>query len=87
MKFVVASYGTRGDVEPCAAVARELQERGHDVRMAVPPNLVEFIESTGLTAYTYGPDYQKILDAHRKFYTFYFRNFWKLREVRRLSKV
>ena len=86
MKFVVASYGTRGDVEPCAAVARELQERGHDVRMAVPPNLVEFIESTGLTAYTYGPDYQKILDAHRKFYTFYFRNFWKLREVRRLSK-
>ncbi len=24
MKFVLASYGSRGDVEPCAAVGREL---------------------------------------------------------------
>ncbi|MDT5390339.1 MAG: hypothetical protein QOE04_3980, partial [Mycobacterium sp.] len=31
MKVVVACYGTRGDVEPCAAIGRELQHRGHDV--------------------------------------------------------
>ncbi len=31
MKFVVACYGTRGDVEPSAAVGRELLHRGHDV--------------------------------------------------------
>lgn len=37
MKFVVASYGTRGDIEPCAAVGLELQRRGHDVCLAVPP--------------------------------------------------
>ncbi|MGO9286502.1 glycosyltransferase, partial [Mycobacterium sp.] len=37
MKFVLASYGSRGDIEPCAAVGRELLRRGHDVRMAVPP--------------------------------------------------
>ena len=24
MKFVLASYGSRGDIEPCAAVGREL---------------------------------------------------------------
>ncbi|WP_156764503.1 glycosyltransferase, partial [Mycobacterium sp. E3247] len=37
MKFAVASYGTRGDIEPCLAIGRELTRRGHDVRMAVPP--------------------------------------------------
>jgi hypothetical protein len=26
MKFVLASYGTRGDVEPCAALGRELRD-------------------------------------------------------------
>ena len=56
MKFVLAVHGTRGDVEPCAAVAMELQRRGHDVSMAVPPNLVGFIESAGLTGVAYGPD-------------------------------
>jgi len=56
MKFVVAGYGGRGDVEPCAAAARELLRRGHDVRMAVPPNMLGFIESAGLVGVAYGPD-------------------------------
>jgi UDP:flavonoid glycosyltransferase YjiC (YdhE family) len=56
MKFVLAVHGTRGDVEPCAAVGMELQRRGHDVSMAVPPNLIGFIESAGLSGVAYGPD-------------------------------
>ena len=48
MRFVLASYGTRGDVEPCVTIGRELLGRGHDVRMAVPPDLVGFAESAGL---------------------------------------
>ncbi|WP_156670810.1 glycosyltransferase, partial [Mycobacterium sp. E136] len=36
MKLLMACYGTRGDVEPCAAVGRELLHRGHEVHMAVP---------------------------------------------------
>lgn len=86
MKFVVACYGTRGDVEPSAAVGRELLRRGHEVQMAVPPDLVGFIESEGLPAVAYGPDLQAILAAHRNFYTFVSRNFWKVREVSRLSR-
>ncbi len=59
MKFVVAVHGSRGDVEPCAAIALELARRGHDVRMVVPPNLVDLIRSTGLTSVTaWGPDSQ-----------------------------
>jgi UDP:flavonoid glycosyltransferase YjiC (YdhE family) len=56
MKFVVAGYGSRGDIEPCAAVARELLRRGHEVRMAVPPNMFGFVESAGLAPVAYGPD-------------------------------
>lgn len=56
MKVVLAGYGSRGDVEPCVAVGRELLHRGHDVRMAVPPNLLGLLESAGLTGVAYGPD-------------------------------
>ncbi|WP_197501625.1 glycosyltransferase, partial [Mycobacterium sp. 852002-51057_SCH5723018] len=56
MKFVVAAYGSRGDVEPCAAAARELLRRGHDVRLAAPPDKLGFVESAGLAAVAFGPD-------------------------------
>jgi UDP:flavonoid glycosyltransferase YjiC (YdhE family) len=78
MKFVIASYGTRGDIEPCIAVGRELLRRGHDVCMAVPPDLVWFVESAGLSAAAYGEDTQAWLDAHRNFWTSFMRNFWRV---------
>jgi vancomycin aglycone glucosyltransferase len=60
MKFVVAAFGSRGDVEPCIAVSRELLGRGHEVRLAltVPPDMFAVIESAGLTAVPYGRDWQ-----------------------------
>jgi UDP:flavonoid glycosyltransferase YjiC (YdhE family) len=70
---VIAVHGTRGDVEPCAAVARELLRRGHQVRIAVPPNLIGFVQSAGLgDAVAYGVDSQKQLEAD------VFRDWWKL---------
>ena len=64
MKIAVSIHGTRGDVEPCAAVGVELQRRGHDVQMAVPPNLVEFVQTAGLPAtIAYGPDSQQQLQG------------------------
>src|ERR1700756_4740363 len=59
MKFVFVGYGTRGDVEPAAAAGRELLRRGHEVCLAVPPNVVGLIESVGLAAAAYGPDPQE----------------------------
>ena len=37
MKFVLASYGTRVTSSPCRR-RPELQRRGHEVRMVVPPD-------------------------------------------------
>jgi vancomycin aglycone glucosyltransferase len=56
MKVVLAAYGTRGDTEPFAAVGRELLRRGHDVCMAVAPEMVGFLESAALAAIPFGPE-------------------------------
>ncbi len=61
VKFVLAVYGSRGDVEPGAAVGVELLRRGHDVAMAVPPDMLGFVGTAGLAAVAYGPDSQGLL--------------------------
>ncbi|ASW93037.1 glycosyltransferase [Mycobacterium marseillense] len=81
MIFALASYGTRGDVEPSVAVGRELRRRGHEVRLAVPPELVGFVESAGLTAVPYGPKVQEFLNEEflRNMWRDFFRSAWTIR--------
>ena len=88
MKFVLASYGTRGDVEPTVAIGRELLHRGHDVRIGVPINLVRFAEEAGLDATPYGPDMHDFLtdDFLRDFWTNFRRRLWTIREPIRLLR-
>jgi UDP:flavonoid glycosyltransferase YjiC (YdhE family) len=79
MKFVLACYGSRGDVDPSVAVGRELLVgRGHDVSMAVPADLVGLAESAGLAAIPYGSVLQAMLDAHHTFWRRFFGNFWRI---------
>jgi UDP:flavonoid glycosyltransferase YjiC (YdhE family) len=80
MKFVLAVCGTRGDVEPCAAVGLDLLRRGHEVRMAVAPNFVDFVESAGIAAVAFGPDSEEQLDGE------FMRNLWKMQNPIRLVR-
>lgn len=82
MKLVLASYGTRGDIEPSVVVGRELLRRGHDVRMAAPPDSIAFTEAAGLPAVSYGLESQAWLDLYRNFWTSLFSTFWRVREMR-----
>jgi UDP:flavonoid glycosyltransferase YjiC (YdhE family) len=86
MKFVLACCGMRGDVEPFAAVGRELLRRGHDVHMAVPPNLVGFAESVGLPAVGYGLDWSVVMEVANNFWSVVFRNFWRPQDVVRFVR-
>jgi UDP:flavonoid glycosyltransferase YjiC (YdhE family) len=86
MKFVLACYGMRGDVDPAVVVGRELLRRGHEVHMAISPNLVGFAESAGLAAVAYGLDTQAIVEAQRNYWTCFFRNFWRIQDLIRLGR-
>ena len=72
MKFALGIHGSRGDVEPFAAVGRELQRRGHDIRMAVPPNMLGLVETAGLEAVAYGPSSEAVNEEE------FVRNFWDI---------
>ncbi|MCA2323185.1 glycosyltransferase [Mycobacterium intracellulare] len=84
MKFVLANWGTRGEVEPYLTIGRELVRRGHDVRMAVAPEMVDFVESAGPVGVAYGPELKVILEPHRDYWTYWFNNPWKIRKLDRL---
>jgi len=83
MRFALSSYGTRGEVEPCVAIGRELLRRGHQVCMAVPSDLVDFVESAGLEPVAYKLDSEAVTQAYVDLWKhFYFsRNVWRIRDV------
>jgi len=85
MKFVLACYGMRGDVDPGVVVGRELQRRGHDVCLAVAPNLVSFVEAAGLTAVGCGIDSRVVAETQRRYWTLMARTPWKIRERNRVG--
>ncbi|MEZ0355528.1 glycosyltransferase [Mycobacterium sp. SA01] len=81
MKFVLANWGTRGEVEPFAAIGRELVCRGHDVHLVVAPEMVNFAESAGPKAVAFGPTLRAVDDPHHEFWNLLFSKPWKIKEL------
>ncbi|GAB0103692.1 glycosyltransferase [Nocardia sp. JMUB6875] len=65
MKMLLAFAGSRGDAQPGVLIGRELAGRGHDVTVAVSPNLVGFAERHGVSAVPFGLDSDELLRAQR----------------------
>ncbi|MFD7846778.1 glycosyltransferase [Nocardia sp. NPDC059764] len=65
MRILLAFAGSRGDAQPGVLLGRELWGRGHDVTVAVSPNLVEFAERHGVPAVPFGLDSDVLLRAQR----------------------
>ncbi|OAN37603.1 glycosyltransferase [Mycolicibacterium iranicum] len=86
MKFVLACHGVRGDVEPSVVVGRELLRRGHEVRIAVPPNVIGFAEAAGLPAVAWGEDSQTMMDAQRDYWRCFFQFPWKAKELDKMGR-
>ena len=49
--------------------------------MAVPPDLVGFVESSGLSAVAYGLDTREPMAAQQRFYSTLLRSFWKIPDL------
>ncbi|WP_344498558.1 glycosyltransferase [Dactylosporangium maewongense] len=59
MRVLVSSAGTRGDVQPVLALALEVRRLGHDARLCVPPNFVEWVAGHGFDAVPMGVEMRR----------------------------
>ncbi|XXX80677.1 glycosyltransferase [Sorangium sp. So ce134] len=50
MRVLLTGVGTRGDVQPVVALAVEMRRRGHDVRLCIPPNFIDWVGGLGFAA-------------------------------------
>ncbi len=69
MKITVFAAGSRGDIQPCVALSRGLQQAGYTVRLAAPEDFAGFIQEYGVDFYPLRGDVQQIMasDTGRKF--------------------
>ena len=59
MRVLLLTIGSRGDVQPLVALASHLKALGHEVRVCVPPDFREWIESLGIPVTPIGPEVRK----------------------------
>jgi len=59
MRVLFSTIGSRGDVQPVVALASHLKALGHEVRVCVPPDFREWIESLGVPVIPIGPEVRK----------------------------
>ena len=69
MKITIFAAGSQGDIQPCVALGKGLQQAGYQVRLAAPDNFAEFTAAHGLDFYPVGGDVQQIMagDTGREF--------------------
>jgi vancomycin aglycone glucosyltransferase len=56
MRALLSTIGSRGDVQPLVALAMALRTLGQEVRLCVPPDFREWIESLGMPVVPIGPE-------------------------------
>jgi UDP:flavonoid glycosyltransferase YjiC (YdhE family) len=63
MKIVLATSGSRGDVQPMLALSLALQSTGHDVLLAGPPEKAAWAEQLGCPFHPLGGDVSAFIDG------------------------
>jgi vancomycin aglycone glucosyltransferase len=61
LNIILATVGSRGDVQPMVALARTLKGRGHSVTVAAPPDFGDWIQQEGFKFAPVGSDIKKYL--------------------------
>src|SRR5689334_18253229 len=63
MRVLLSTIGSRGDVQPPVALARQLRELRQEVRLCVPPDFQEWIAGLGFAVTPIGPELRKLTAA------------------------
>jgi UDP:flavonoid glycosyltransferase YjiC (YdhE family) len=66
MKIVLATYGSRGDVQPMLALSLAFLHKGHDVLLAAPPEKENWANKMGCPFYPLGSDLTAFIDTLKK---------------------
>ena len=61
MRVCLSTWGSRGDVEPLAALAVRLRELGAEVRMCAPPDFAELLARAGVPLIPMGQSVRELL--------------------------
>jgi UDP:flavonoid glycosyltransferase YjiC (YdhE family) len=69
MKIVIATCGTRGDIQPLMALARALTRRGHQALIAAPPEHGARVEDCGCHFQALGSDFTEMLSHYPQVHT------------------
>jgi vancomycin aglycone glucosyltransferase len=69
LRVVLATVGSRGDVQPMLALAKAFLARGHTPLVAAPPNFENWIRSLGFEYAPLGHDIQEFLAENRDMLT------------------
>ena len=70
MKIVLATFGSRGDVQPMLALTLALKSAGHDVLFAGPPEKATWAAQLGAPFHPFGSDLTAFLDSITAAYSF-----------------
>jgi vancomycin aglycone glucosyltransferase len=60
MRVLLSTIGSRGDVQPLVALASQLIVHGQEVRLCVPPDFTDWIDSLGIPVTPIGPELRKL---------------------------
>jgi len=63
LKITIFAAGSRGDIQPCVALGKGLQQAGYKVCLAAPENFRDFIKEHNLPFFTLRGDVQQIMDS------------------------
>ena len=66
MRFVLAGYGTRGDVQPFVALGVRLVADGHEVVVGASPTFADWVRGHGLEFHPVGGDVETLIRRHAR---------------------
>ncbi len=70
MKIVLATFGSRGDVQPMIALSLALKAAGHEVLLAGPPEKAKWVKQAGCPFYPLGGDVTAFIDEMENAHSF-----------------
>jgi UDP:flavonoid glycosyltransferase YjiC (YdhE family) len=69
MNILLATFGSRGDVQPMLALSLELKAKGHNVLLAGPPEKAAWAKYLGCPFYPLGSDVTAVIDQMENAHT------------------